>query len=67
VNKSPEFPSIRGWCRRISAPFTLAHRPLAFAGVHRQIARYEDRRPDRHYLPDYLLLTPVGGAVFFIP
>jgi len=37
--------------------------PLAFGPVHRQIARHETR--DRHYLLDYLLLTPVGGAVSF--
>jgi hypothetical protein len=40
-------------------------RPLAFGGVHRQIARHENRFGERDYLLDYLLLTPVGGAVSF--
>jgi hypothetical protein len=37
--------------------------PLAFRARHRQIAGHENR--DLHYLHDYLLLTPVGGAVSF--
>ena len=45
-------------------PFTLQKLPLAFSRVRRQIAPHEDRRRD--YRLDYLLLTPVGGAVFFI-
>jgi len=40
--------------------------PLAFARVDRQIARHENRQRNLHYLLDYLLLTPFGGAVFFI-
>jgi hypothetical protein len=41
--------------------------PLAFAAPPRQIARHENRRGNLHYRLDYLLLTPVGGVVFFIP
>jgi hypothetical protein len=37
--------------------------PLAFPAPGRQIAAHENR--DLHYLHDYLLLTPVGGAVSF--
>jgi len=37
--------------------------PLAFPRIRRHLARHENRRD--HYSPDYLLLTPVGGAVFF--
>jgi hypothetical protein len=40
--------------------------PLAFGNVRRQIARHENRHGELHYLLDYLLLTLVGGAVFFI-
>jgi hypothetical protein len=47
----------------LRAVHLAARRPLAFGCVHRQIARHENR--DLHYPPDYLLLTPVGGAVSF--
>jgi hypothetical protein len=40
--------------------------PLAFARVHRQIARHENRHQHLHLRLDYSL-TSVGGAVFFIP
>jgi hypothetical protein len=40
--------------------------PLAFIAVHRQIAHHESRSRDLDYLLDYLLLTRIGGAVFFI-
>jgi hypothetical protein len=38
---------------------------LAFRSVRGQIARHENRPGDLDYRRDYLLLTPVGGAVFF--
>jgi len=38
--------------------------PLAFRRAPRHFARHANR--DLHYRLDYLLLTPVGGAVFFI-
>jgi hypothetical protein len=51
---------MQGLCKR---PFTLPRLSLAFRRVRRQIARHGNRRRD--YRLDYLLLTPVGGAVFF--
>jgi hypothetical protein len=41
-------------------------RPLAIRPVRRQIAPHENPHGELDYLLDYLLLTPVRGAVFFI-
>src|SRR5690348_10061580 len=47
----------------VSAPFIFLSPAPCFPGRPRQIARHENR--ERDYLLDYLLLTPVGGAVSF--
>ena len=43
-------------------PHSDPRKPLAFPAVRGQIARHENRERDFDY---YLLLTLVGGAVFF--